>query len=168
MRSASLLLYLSLSAPQALAAGSPATTGQASQPGPYPNYLQLHARTRGFQLGRPQRATPTPDGKQVLFLRATAESPELRLYEYDVVTKKTRELLTPAAVLQGAAEAVSHEEEARRERMPQRCAGSRFELSPTAVPTDPCRQLSPIGQTGGQELTHCEPAVESGNARARS
>ena len=44
----------------------------------------MHAKTRGFSLGKPMRATPTPDGKQVLFLRATAASPELRLYSLDV------------------------------------------------------------------------------------
>jgi hypothetical protein len=121
MRSASLLLYLSLSGP---ATASAAGAGPApSPPGPYPNYLQLHARTRGFQLGRPQRPVPTPDGKHVLFLRSTAESPELRLFEYDVATKKTRELLTPAQLLQGAAEQLGPEEKARRERMRQSMRG---------------------------------------------
>ncbi len=46
--------------------------------------------------GEPEGVEVTPDGKQVLFLRATAESPELRLHEYDVATGKTRELLAPA------------------------------------------------------------------------
>lgn len=122
-------MYLSLSAPATASPAGP--PGNSSPPGPYPNYLQLHARTRGFQLGRPQRAVPTPDGKQVLFLRSTAESPELRLFEYDVATKKTRELLSPAQLLQGAAEQLGPEEKARRERLRQSMRGfSGFELSP--------------------------------------
>lgn len=168
MRSASLLLYLSLSAPTALAQSSAAAApagparpaargpgaavrpagrptvgaarpaggaanvlGPAEPAGPYPNYLELHARTRGFQLGRPQKALPTPDGKAVLFLRATAESPELRLYEFDVESGRSREVLTPSQLLQGGSERLSPEELARRERMRQSLRGfTSFELSP--------------------------------------
>lgn len=139
MRSASLLLYLSLSAPGALAGaaglppgrGTPSPSPGPSGAGPYPNYLQLHAKTRGFQLGRPQKAIPTPDGKHVLFLRATADSPEMRLYEFDVATGKSRELLTPAQLLKGGTEQLSPEEKARRERMRQSLRGfTSFEISP--------------------------------------
>jgi dipeptidyl-peptidase-4 len=80
-------------------------------------YLRDHAETRGFMLGRPVKAKPTPDGKAVLFLRAQPRVPKLRLYEFDVATGKTRELLTPEQVLRGAEEALSPEEKARRERM---------------------------------------------------
>jgi dipeptidyl-peptidase-4 len=79
-------------------------------------YLRRHAETRGFMLGRPVRPRPTPDGKAVLFLRAGARVPSLRLYEFDIDTAKTRELLTPEMVLKGAAEHLSPEEKARRER----------------------------------------------------
>jgi len=79
-------------------------------------YLRDHAATRGFLLGRPVQARPTPDGKAVLFLRAEARVPKLKLYEFDVATGKTRELLTPEKVLQGAEEHLTHEEKARRER----------------------------------------------------
>jgi dipeptidyl-peptidase-4 len=132
MRRASLLLYLSLSAgathPTA-AATAPAPTPKADK-GPLPGYLNLHAKTRGFSLGRPLKAVPTPDGRYVLFLRATASSPELRLYEFDVETGKTRELLTPAQLLQGSEEQLSHEEKARRERMRQSLRGfTSFEIS---------------------------------------
>jgi dipeptidyl-peptidase-4 len=81
------------------------------------SYLRQHALTRGFQLGRPVRPRPTPDGKHVLFLRAQARVPKMRLYEFEVETGKTRELLTPEAVLKGAEEHLSAEEKARRERM---------------------------------------------------
>jgi dipeptidyl-peptidase-4 len=79
-------------------------------------FLQHYAETRGFMLGRPVKAKPTPDGKAVLFLRALPRVPKLRLYEFDVATGKTRELLTPEMVLKGAEEHLSAEEKARRER----------------------------------------------------
>src|SRR5947199_10793323 len=79
-------------------------------------YLRDHAATRGFMLGRPVKPKPTPDGKAVLFLRAQARVPKLRLYEFDVGSGKTRELLTPENVLKGAEEQLTPEEKARRER----------------------------------------------------
>jgi dipeptidyl-peptidase-4 len=79
-------------------------------------YLRDHAATRGFMLGRPLRPRPTPDGKAVLFLRGGARVPKLSLYEFDVATGKTRELLTPEQVLKGAEEHLTPEEKARRER----------------------------------------------------
>src|SRR5437763_16403313 len=67
-------------------------------------YLRTLAQTRSFQLGRPVRPLPTPDGKAVLFLRSEARKSQLSLFEFDVATGKTRELLTPAQVLKGAEE----------------------------------------------------------------
>src|SRR5262245_43650269 len=81
------------------------------------SYLRRHAETRGFMLGRPVTPKPTPDGKGVLFLRSAARIAKLKLYEFDVTTAKTRELLTPEKLLQGAEENLSAEEKARRERM---------------------------------------------------
>lgn len=81
------------------------------------HYLRAHAQTRGFMLGRPMRPYLTPDGKAVLFLRSDARVAKLGLYEYDVGTKKTRELLTPEQVLKGSEEKLSPEEKAARERM---------------------------------------------------
>ena len=80
-------------------------------------YLHRHAQTRGFLLGRPVKPKFTPDGKTVLFLRSEARAPRLRLYEFAVATAKTKELLTPEALLNGAEEKLSPEEKARRERM---------------------------------------------------
>jgi dipeptidyl-peptidase-4 len=80
------------------------------------SYLRRHAQTRGFMLGRPVRPRVTPDGKAVLFLRAQPRTPRMRLYEFDVASGKTRELLTPEMVLKGAEEHLSPEEKARRER----------------------------------------------------
>src|SRR5207248_8891229 len=62
------------------------------------SYLRRHAETRGFMLGRPVKPKFTPDGKVVLFLRAEARVPKLRLYEFNVGSGKTKELLTPKAL----------------------------------------------------------------------
>src|SRR5262249_43657205 len=77
---------------------------------------RLHAQTRGFMLGRPVQPKFTPDGKFVLFLRAQPRAAKMSLFEFDVATGKTRELLTPEALLKGAEENLSPEENARRER----------------------------------------------------
>ena len=82
-----------------------------------PQYLRDHAETRGFTLGRPTHAVPTPSGDAVLFLRGQARTPKLELYEFNVRTGETRLLLTPEDILQGAAEKLSPEEKALRERM---------------------------------------------------
>jgi dipeptidyl-peptidase-4 len=94
------------------------------------SYLRDHALTRGFMLGRPNRAKPTPDGKAVLFLRAEPRVAKLQLYEFDVATKQTRLLLSPEQLLKGAEENLSPEEKARRERARISVAGfTNYELS---------------------------------------
>src|SRR5437867_1963279 len=70
-------------------------------------YLRDHAQTRGFTLGRPVAAKPTPDGNAVLFLRAQARVPKMELYEFNTATGQTRCLLTPEQVLKGAEEHLS-------------------------------------------------------------
>jgi dipeptidyl-peptidase-4 len=95
------------------------------------SYLRDHAQTRGFQLGRPSRPKITPDGKAVLFLRAEARSPRQSLYEFDVTTGQTRELVSPQKLLPGADEKLSPEEKARRERQRVNVGGfTSFQLSP--------------------------------------
>jgi dipeptidyl-peptidase-4 len=93
-------------------------------------YLRDHAETRGFTLGRPGKAIPTPDNSAVLFLRSQARVPQLELYEFNCETKQTRLLLTPAQVLKGAEENLSAEEKARRERQRVSVGGfTDFQLS---------------------------------------
>lgn len=93
-------------------------------------YLRTLAQTRSFQLGRPMRPQPTPDGKAVLFLRSEPRSAKLSLFEFDIATGKTRELLTPEQLLKGAEEKLSPEEKAARERMRVSTAGfTSFQLS---------------------------------------
>jgi dipeptidyl-peptidase 4 len=79
-------------------------------------FLKQYAETRGFMLGRPQRPKISPDSKTVLFLRADPKTPKLKLFEFDVSTGKTKELLSPEMLLKGAEENLSPEEKARRER----------------------------------------------------
>lgn len=80
-------------------------------------FLRDYAETRGFVLGRPVNATPAPDGKSVLFLRAvSAREPSQELYEFDVASSQTRRLVSPQDALKGASDKLSPEEKARRER----------------------------------------------------
>lgn len=79
-------------------------------------FLRDHAATRGFMLGRPVKAKPTPNGQTVLFLRSQPRVAKMSLFAFEVATKQTRELLTPEQLLKGAEEHLSPEEKARRER----------------------------------------------------
>ena len=72
--------------------------------------------TRGYSLGTPVGAVPTPDGKSILYLRSGPRDTIQRLFEYDIATAKERELTTPEALLGGQQEHLSAEEKARRER----------------------------------------------------
>ncbi len=80
-------------------------------------FLREFAETRRYLAGRPTNAQLTPDSKSVLFLRAGAKDPRQLLYELDLNSGQTKELLTPESLLQGAAETLSTEEKARLERM---------------------------------------------------
>jgi dipeptidyl-peptidase-4 len=97
---------------------------------PDAGFLRQYALTRGFTLGRPARPVPTPDGKAVLFLRSGARDPVQSLYEYDVASGRTRELLTAEQLLHGADESLSAAERARRERQRITARGfTSFQLS---------------------------------------
>src|SRR5438270_13675708 len=101
-----------------------------AQTPPDTSVLRTYAQTRGFMLGRPTQPKVTPDGKAVLFLRAQPRVAKLALFEFDVATGKTRELLTPEQVLKGAEEKLSPEEKAARERMRVSAAGfTAFQVS---------------------------------------
>src|SRR5947208_8142872 len=89
----------------------------AGEPDKKPDtFLHDYAVTHDFMRGRPVKPKPTPDGKAVLFLRSEAKKPKLSLFEFDVASGKTREMLTPESLLKGAEEKLSAEEKARRER----------------------------------------------------
>ncbi len=79
-------------------------------------YFRDLAETRSYSLGRPTSPKPTPDGTAVLFLRSAPRDRTLRLYEFDLATKKERELITPEKILGAAEEVLTAEEKSRRER----------------------------------------------------
>src|SRR5438094_8088452 len=80
-------------------------------------FLREFAEPRRYLAGRPVAAQVTPDGKSVLFLRATAKDPRQLLFELDLSSGQAREVLTPESLLKGASETLSAEEKARLERM---------------------------------------------------
>src|SRR5215218_6844869 len=125
MRTLTLLLSLSAAAVAApsdlMATAKPLDT----------RFLKDYSQTRGFMLGRPVRPKVAPDGKSVLFLRAKPRVAKMSLYELDVSSGKTRELMTPEAVLKGALENLTPEEKARRERQRVTVGGfTSYDLSP--------------------------------------
>jgi dipeptidyl-peptidase-4 len=88
------------------------------------------AQTRGYSLGMAVKATPTPDGSAVIYLRSGPRDISQRLYEYTIATKSERELVTPETLLGGKAESLTSEEKARRERARVSVRGfTDFELS---------------------------------------
>ncbi|MCA9290235.1 MAG: DPP IV N-terminal domain-containing protein, partial [Phycisphaerales bacterium] len=106
----------------------------------HPEFLEQYAVTRRFRSGEPAAITVTPDGRAVLFLRSEARSNEQDLYELDLRTGAERRLLTASSLLRGAAEALTPEERARRERMRQSARGiTSFDLS-----DDGARVLVPL------------------------
>jgi dipeptidyl-peptidase 4 len=82
------------------------------------------ARTRRFTLGRPARATVSPDGGTVFFLRSRAgDDPVSCLWAVDCATGGERLLADPVRLLAGAAEQLPAEELTRRERAREMSGG---------------------------------------------
>ncbi|WP_242342484.1 DPP IV N-terminal domain-containing protein [Anaeromyxobacter terrae] len=88
---------------------------QPPAPAPQDPFLRQLAETRGFRAGRPTLVTVAPDGRHALFLRSGPRAAVQSLFETDLRTGETRELLSPAALL-GGAQAPTAEEAARLER----------------------------------------------------
>ncbi len=100
-----------------------------SPPPPDP-FLRDYAETRRFMAGRPASPRLTPDGRQVLFLRSGPRSNVQALFELDLSTSSTRELLDAAKLLAGASQSLTKEERAQLERRRVSARGfTRFELS---------------------------------------
>lgn len=128
MRRLPLLLTLSLLAGAAAAGDAPLIAGV---PVPDPQFLRDFAETNAFRLGHPTAIKLSPDGQRAYFLRSGARDPVQRLYETDLASGETRELITPAQVLGGAEEQLSVAEKARRERLRLSAKGfTSFQLSP--------------------------------------
>ena len=86
------------------------------------HYLQTLAETQNFSLGRPIQATPTADGKSVIFLRTN--SPRDRttgLFRFDVASGQTEELAAPEKLM--GDQSLSPEEKMRQERTRTKVTG---------------------------------------------
>jgi dipeptidyl-peptidase-4 len=94
-------------------------------------FLREFAETRRYLAGRPVQVKVTGDLTSALFLRSEAKDARQMLFELDLSTGQTRELLTPEAVLQGAAERLTAAEKARLERQRVSARGfTSYQLSP--------------------------------------
>jgi dipeptidyl-peptidase-4 len=108
---------------------SASAEGSASEQPADLNFVRALALTRNFKLGTPKSASPTADGKAVLFLRSAARAPRQSLWELDIKTNTAKELLSPDAIFAGP-ETLSAAEKARRERLRITASGfTSFELS---------------------------------------
>ena len=82
------------------------------------------ARTRRFSLGHPARASVSPDGGTVFFLRSRAgDDPVSCLWAVDCAAGAGRLLADPVRLLAGAAEQLPAEELTRRERTREMSGG---------------------------------------------
>jgi dipeptidyl-peptidase-4 len=91
--------------------------------------IRAYAETRGFRNGTPVSAIPTPDGKSVLFLRSGPRDAKQSLYELDLASGQTRELVSADAATKGE-ETIFAAERARRERLRISAKGiTSFELT---------------------------------------
>jgi dipeptidyl-peptidase-4 len=99
--------------------GTPATAHAPAPAWPEPDdgVLEQIAGTLSFSLGAPAGIWVAPDGSEVLFRRSGPRSFVSDLYAFDVASGSERRLLTADELLGGAAEDLSVEERARRERM---------------------------------------------------
>jgi dipeptidyl-peptidase-4 len=80
-------------------------------------FLEQFGATYRFSLGQPKSIRFDASERRVLFLRAMGPRNFVHnLYEYDLKTGKERTLLTAEQILNGAAEQISADERARRER----------------------------------------------------
>ncbi len=76
--------------------------------------LERILSTRGFTRGLPAKPMPTPDGRRVFFLRSGATDRIQSLYVYDVAKRAAQLFMTADGL--GGTDAISKEEQARRER----------------------------------------------------
>ncbi|WP_330344553.1 prolyl oligopeptidase family serine peptidase [Streptomyces longwoodensis] len=88
------------------------------------SFPRRHARTQRFTLGAPRSFTVAPDGSRVVFLRSHSGTDRANaLWVLDPADGAERPAADPYALLGGAAEDLSAEERARRERSREGGAG---------------------------------------------
>ncbi|MEU3978600.1 prolyl oligopeptidase family serine peptidase [Streptomyces sp. NPDC026672] len=98
------------------------------------SFPRRHARTQRFTLGVPRAFTAAPDGSRVVFLRSGSGTDRANsLWVLDVTDGTERVAADPRALLGGAAEHLSAEERARRERSREGGAGIVGYATDTAV-----------------------------------
>lgn len=94
------------------------------------DYLERHALTRGFRNGQPNEIAIPVDEREVLFLRSGPRDRAQSLWVWDASRGSEHEVATAAQLRAGAAEMLSPEERARRERLRQTAGGlTAFHLS---------------------------------------
>ncbi|MFE9924725.1 prolyl oligopeptidase family serine peptidase [Streptomyces sp. NPDC005774] len=88
------------------------------------SFPRRHARTQRFTLGAPRSFTVAPDGSRVVFLRSGSGTDRANsLWVLDPQDGGERVAADPRALLGGAAESLSAQERARRERSREGGAG---------------------------------------------
>ncbi|MFI6400855.1 prolyl oligopeptidase family serine peptidase [Streptomyces sp. NPDC050548] len=88
------------------------------------SFPRRHARTQRFTLGAPRAFSVAPDGSRVVFLRSSSGTDRANsLWVLDPVGGEERVAADPSALLGGASEHLSTEEQARRERAREGGAG---------------------------------------------
>ncbi|MGW0881179.1 prolyl oligopeptidase family serine peptidase [Streptomyces sp. NPDC002671] len=98
------------------------------------SFPRRYARTQRFTLGAPRAFTVAPDGSRVAFLRSSSGTDRANsLWILDLPDGTERVAADPEALLQGAAEQLSPEERARRERSREGGAGIVGYATDTAV-----------------------------------
>jgi dipeptidyl-peptidase-4 len=102
--------------------------------------LDQYAATDRFRAGLPRNEVVTPDGAEVLYLRSGPRDRVGDLYAFDTRTGHERVLLTARRLLGGAAEALTPEELARRERLRSSARG----IASFALSRDGRRLLVPL------------------------
>ncbi|MFJ8248887.1 MULTISPECIES: prolyl oligopeptidase family serine peptidase [unclassified Streptomyces] len=88
------------------------------------SFPRQQARTQRFTLGAPRAFTVSPDETRVIFLRSMSGTDRsTRLWVLDPATGEERVAADPEALLGGAAEKLSAQERARRERTREGSSG---------------------------------------------
>ncbi|MDX3238289.1 alpha/beta fold hydrolase [Streptomyces sp. ME03-5709C] len=88
------------------------------------SFPRQYARTQRFSLGAPRAFTVSPDGGRVAFLRSRSGTDRSHLlWVLDLESGAERVAADPAPLLSGAAEELSPQERARRERSREGSAG---------------------------------------------
>ncbi|MFJ4484400.1 prolyl oligopeptidase family serine peptidase [Streptomyces longwoodensis] len=107
------------------------------------SFPRRHARTRRFTLGAPRSFTVAPDGSRVVFLRSHSGTDRANaLWVLDPADGAERLAADPYTLLGGAAEDLSAEERARRERSREGGAGI------VAYATDSAVELASFALSG--------------------